>query len=92
MFSQIKQYKALGFNKAQVERALNINYKTVQKYWDMDPCEYAKVTIESKSRHKKIDIYKDDILEWITDFRDMSAVYHFRGCMFCVYTGFKGDY
>lgn len=73
MFSEIKQYKALGFNKSQVERALNINYKTVQKYWDMDPGEYAKVTIQSKNRHKKIDIYKDDILEWITDFRDMSA-------------------
>ena len=39
----------------------------------MNPDEYAKVTTESKSRHKKIDIYKDDILEWITDYRDMSA-------------------
>ena len=73
MFSQIKQYKALGFNKSQVERTLNINYKTVQKYWDMTPDRYAEVTIESKIRHKKIDIYKYDILEWITDFRDMSA-------------------
>jgi transposase len=73
MFSEIKQYKTLGFNKSQVERTLNINYKTVQKYWDMTPNEYAKTAIESKSRHKKIDIYKDEILEWITDFRDMSA-------------------
>ncbi|MBK5263185.1 MAG: IS21 family transposase [Peptostreptococcaceae bacterium] len=73
MFSEIKQYKTLGFNKSQVERTLNINYKTVQKYWDMTPDEYSKATIESKCRHKKIDIYKDDILEWITDFRDMSA-------------------
>jgi transposase len=73
MFSEIKKYKTLGFNKSQVERALNINYKTVQKYWDMTPDRYAQVTIESKIRHKKIDIYKDDILEWITDFRDMSA-------------------
>lgn len=39
----------------------------------MTPDEYAKATIESKSRYKKIDIYKDAILKWITDFRDMSA-------------------
>ena len=32
MFSEIKQYKTLGFNKSQVERALNINYKTVQNF------------------------------------------------------------
>ena len=73
MFGEIKQYKALGFNKSQVERTLNINYKTVEKYWNINPDEYAKSTIESKSRYKKIDIYKDDILEWITDFRDMLA-------------------
>ena len=73
MFGEIKQYKALGFNKSQVERTLNINYKTVEKYWNMTPAEYAKVATESKNRHKKLDIYKDDILEWITDFRDMSA-------------------
>jgi hypothetical protein len=73
MFSEIKQYKTLDFNKSQVERTLNINCKTVRKYWDMTPGEYSKATIESKNRHKKIDIYKDDILEWITDFRDMST-------------------
>ena len=73
MFGEIKQYKTLGFNKSQIERTLNINYKTVKKYWDMTPDEYTKVANQSKSRYKKIDIYKDDILEWITDFRDMSA-------------------
>ncbi|MCB2358681.1 integrase [Clostridium estertheticum] len=54
MFSEIKKYKTLGFNKSQVGRAININYKTVQKYWDMTPDRYAKVTIESKIRHKKL--------------------------------------
>lgn len=56
-----------------MQRTLNINYKTVDKYWDMTPDEYAKLILEAKSRSKKIDKYKDEILEWITDFRDMSA-------------------
>lgn len=53
MFSEIIKYKTFGFNKSQVGRALDINYKTVQKYWVMSPDRYVKVTIESKIRYKK---------------------------------------
>jgi hypothetical protein len=63
----------MGPNKSQVQRLLNINYKTVDKYWDMTLDEYAQLIEESKSRTKKIDKYKDEILEWITDFRDISS-------------------
>jgi len=73
LFGEVKQYKAMGLNKSQVERALSINYKTVDKYWDMSPDEYSQLVIDAKSRSKKIDKYKNEILEWITDFRDMSA-------------------
>jgi len=73
LFGEVKQYKAMGLNKSQVQRTLNINYKTVDKYWDMPPDEYAQLCIDAKCRSKKIDKYKDEILEWITDFRDMSA-------------------
>lgn len=73
LFGEVKQYKAMGLNKSQVQRTLNINYKTVNKYWDMSPDEYAQAVIDAKSRSKKIDKYKNEILEWITDFRDMSA-------------------
>jgi transposase len=73
LFGEIKQYKGLGLNKSQVKRVLNIGYNTVDKYWDMSNEEYAQLIIESKRRSKKIDKYKDEILEWVTDFRDMSA-------------------
>jgi transposase len=73
LFGEVKQYKAMGLNKSQVQRALSINYKTVDKYWDMSPDEYAQLATNAKCRSKKIDKYKDEILEWITDFRDMSA-------------------
>lgn len=73
LFGEIKQHKSMGLNKSQVQRLLNINYKTVDKYWDMTPDEYAQLSKEAKSRTKKIDKYKDEILEWITDFRDISS-------------------
>lgn len=73
LFGEIKQYKKIGLNKSQVKRALNIGYNTVNKYWDMSNDEYAKLKNQSKNRSKKMDKYKDEILEWVTDFRDMSA-------------------
>lgn len=73
LFGEIKRYKEMGLNKSQVQRALNIGYNTVDKYWDMSNDEYAKLLNQSKSRSKKIDKYKDEILEWITDFSDISA-------------------
>lgn len=73
LFGEIKQYKAMGLNKSQVQRMLNVNYKTVNKYWNMSPAEYAQLATDAKSRSKKIDKYKSEILEWITDFRDISA-------------------
>jgi transposase len=45
----------------------------VDKYWDMPNDEYAQLINQSKNRSKKIDKYKDEILEWVTDFRDISS-------------------
>ncbi|MFL0246232.1 hypothetical protein [Candidatus Clostridium stratigraminis] len=73
VFAEIKELKRKGLNKAQVERAMNINYKTVTKYWDMTPEEYSKLIEESKSRAKKIDKYRNDILSWIREFNDIST-------------------
>ena len=52
---------------------LNINYKTVDKYWNMTPEEFEKLTEKAKVRIKRVDKYKDDILDWINEFKDMSA-------------------
>lgn len=73
LFGEIKQYKEMGLNKSQVQRALIIGYNTVDKYWDMSNDEYAQLINQSKNRSKKMDKYKDQILEWVTDFRDMSS-------------------
>ncbi len=73
MFGKIKELKALGLKKSQAARRLDIDYKTVTKYWDMTHSEYAKLLEEAESRTKRIDKYKDLILEWITEYRDMSS-------------------
>lgn len=73
MFAEIKKYKSMGLNKSQVERKLQINYKTVNKYWNMNPEEFAELRELAKNRTKKVDKYKDEILTWIEEYRDLSA-------------------
>lgn len=43
MFGKIKEAKALGLNKAQSTRHLGVDYKTITKYWDMTPGDYAEL-------------------------------------------------
>lgn len=73
MFAEIHELKRKGLNKAQVERIMNINYKTVTKYWNMTPSEYAQLLENSKSRAKKLDIVRKDIVSWISEFNDIST-------------------
>lgn len=72
-FAKIKEQKLKGFNKSQVSRTLELDYKTVTKYWNMTNEEYINCTKQSKSRDKKIDKYKDIILDWIKEYRDIST-------------------
>jgi transposase len=73
MFAEIKKYKSKGFKKSQVERFLCIDYKTVDKYWDMTPDEYAQLVEQAKTRSKKVDKYEEEILGWIQEYSDIST-------------------
>lgn len=54
MFAEIKKYKDEGLNKSQVARKLAVDYKTVMKYWDMTPDEFARLKKKSESRKRKL--------------------------------------
>lgn len=72
-FAKIKEEKLKGFKKSQVSRYLELDPKTIDKYWDMTNQEYMKLLQKTKSRDKKVDKHKDLILEWIEEYRDMST-------------------
>ena len=62
MYSKIHQLKEDKLSKRQVAKKLNIDYKTVTKYWNMKPQEYAKYQKKTKRRTRKLDKYEQDIL------------------------------
>lgn len=72
MFKKIQDLKEQGFKKSQVTRKLDIDYKTVLKYWDMSFNDYAMLR-ENQTRVRKLANYEEEILLWITEHRDLSA-------------------
>ena len=69
MFSEIHQLKQIGLKKAQVARKLEIDVKTVNKYWEATPDDFA--AMRQKGRSKKLKHYRDVILKWIRDNPDI---------------------
>ena len=70
-YAEIQTLKRKGFKKAHVAKMLGINRETVAKYWNKPP----EVFEEERSKHRarKADVYKDLIIEWLTQFPDMTA-------------------
>ena len=78
MFEDIKKLKALPIKltEAQVAKHLNIDTRTVKKYWDMDEKEYLKLLREhiEKKQESILDKYAEEIIEWLKKFRFLSVI------------------
>ena len=73
MFSEIHQLKQVGLKKAQVARKLEIDVKTVSKYWETTPDEFATMRRKGKNRSKKLKHYQDVLLKWIRENPDITS-------------------
>ena len=73
MYSEIHQLKAVGLKKAQVAKRLEIDVKTVTKYWEASPEQFHQMMQDGRSRAKKLKSYRDIILKWLRENPDMSA-------------------
>jgi len=72
MYQDLQQLKEMGFNKSQVQRKLGIDWKTVNRYWEVTPDEFAEIRRNNK-RIKKLEKYKDQIMRWLQEHPDMSS-------------------
>ena len=73
MYGKIQEMKRNGLNKSQTTRRLKIDYKTVMKYWDMAPDDFAAAIKDAGKRTKKADKYKSFVVEYLQKYPDMSA-------------------
>jgi transposase len=73
MYSKIQQLKQDGLRKAQAARNLGVDRKIVRKYRDMTLDEYQRIFQQSQNRDRKLDKYKEDILEWLFRHNDYTS-------------------
>lgn len=72
MYQDLQQLKAMGLNKSQVKRRLGIDWKTVDRYWEVTPDEFSEMMRNNK-RTKKLEEYEDQIVRWLQEHPDISS-------------------
>jgi len=71
MYSQIQQKKQQGFSRDATARQLELNWRTVDHYWDMTAEEYEAQRLRQYT--SGLDGRKDIILMWLKNHGDVSA-------------------
>lgn len=70
---QVHQLKKQGFKVAAIARKCNLSRTTVYEYLEMDFEEACRWVNELRTREKKLDPYKNQILSWLKEHPDLSA-------------------
>ena len=73
IYEKIQELKRNHLKKSQVSKRLNIDYKTVTKYWDMEPDEFSACRNRAQKRKRKADDHKDFIVSCLQKYPDMSS-------------------
>ena len=63
MYKKIKQLKHKGYSKSKVSSELQIDRKTVIKYWNMSEKQYQDYLARMLFRSKEFDQFRDEIIE-----------------------------
>ena len=72
VYNSIQQLKERGFKKAAVAAQLNINRRTVDRYWTMTVDEYESQA-QSVKRACLLDAYRNQILLWLRQYPSMTS-------------------
>ncbi|WP_282201675.1 hypothetical protein [Emergencia timonensis] len=75
MYNEIQKLKSMGFSKSRTAHKLQINFRTVSRYWDMPPADYA-AAFKDRSRNMRnssASRYEQDILFWLEQHPDLSG-------------------
>ncbi|WP_371371065.1 IS21 family transposase [Sporomusa aerivorans] len=72
VYSKIHQLKERGFRKDTVAKSLGINWRTVDRYWNMTVDEYES-NVATVCKVRLLDDYQDTIISWLRDYPTLSA-------------------
>ncbi len=72
VYSKIHQLKERGFRKDTVAKTLGVNWRTVDRYWNMTVDEYES-SVATVCKARLLDDYRDTIIGWLRDYPTLSA-------------------
>ena len=72
MYSQIQAMKERGFSIRQVSRIIRVSRNTINKYWEMQPDEYA-ARYQALNRLTALMRYEPVVLKWLESYPCMTA-------------------
>ena len=72
VYNAIQQLKERGFKKASVAKQLNLNRRTVIRYWDMPVDEYEQKHL-GLCREKGMCAYRSQIIGWLKTYPTLTA-------------------
>lgn len=73
MYNEIQTLKEMGLKVSQIARRLGISRNTVYAYLDATPDDIERLNLDRQTRQKKLDTYKNKILDWLKTYPDLSA-------------------
>jgi len=73
IYVKIQDLRKQGLRKQQTARALRLDNKTVRKYWDMTPKDYAEYVVACSERTRCMTPYNNFIIEKLKLFPDVSS-------------------
>ncbi len=91
MYTEIQKRKRAGYTQRAVARELDVDRKTIRRYWEMTDDQYAQYVLDSKSRTKILDPYRDDIVEQIEEYPEITSAI-IDGKLRMTYADFEPSY
>lgn len=73
MYGKIQELKTKGYSRRRAARELNIDKRTVGKYWCMNDESYARYVLDCKERAKILDPYRDFIITELEKHHDINS-------------------
>lgn len=73
IYNEIHRLRKEGFSNSAIAKKLKISRNRVIEYGKMNPDEFYLFAISLQSRGKKLDPFRDKILEWLKEHPDLSG-------------------
>ncbi len=73
IYNEIHRLRNEGFSNSAISRKLKISRNRVIEYGNMSPDEFYQFVLSLQNRSKKLDPYKEKVLEWLKEHPDLSG-------------------